>query len=239
MKKTSKTIILLTLIIMVLQCFVLSQNNFAKEKETNETPINPDLLIPESVKKEREEEKQRKLEEESTDYTIFSDEDKAKFKNFIEIKEEYKSFIAIGGIILVIVLIMVVKTTAIETSTKACIATAVIAIGMYMLRAMVIGNIIYILNTFLQFLGVILIVLSNIFIYKHDNLLIYIPICILGIYYSATHLEIVKNNILIQILLVIMPIAIYILGGIIRKAKEIEMLIPVKEKHERKKDEEK
>lgn len=239
MKKTSKIIIGLTLIILIIQGLVLAQNSFAKTDEKNETPINPDLLIPESVKKEREEEKQRKLEEESTDYTIFSDEDKVKFKKFIEIKEEYQVFVAIGGITLLIILIAVIKTKVIEASTKTCIAMAVIAIAAYMLRAMVTGNIIYFLNTFIQLLGVILIVLSNFFIYKHDNLLMYIPICILGIYYSVTNLDAVKNNILIQIFLVVAPIALYILGAIMRKAKEIEMLIPVKEKHERNKDEEK
>ena len=67
----------------------------------------------------------------------------------------------------------------------------------------------------------------------------YIPICVLGIYYSITHLEAVKSSILLQIFLVIAPIALYILGTIMRKAKEIELLIPVKEKHERKKDENK
>lgn len=236
MKNLSKIIILLTLIIMFLQGFILTQNSFAKEK--NETPVNPDLLIPESVKREREEERKR-IEEETHNYNIISEEDKVKFRKFIEIKEEYQGFVAIGGIILIIALIMIVKTKAIETSTKTCIGMAVIAIGVYMLKAMVTGNIIYILDIFLQFLGVILIVLSNFFIYKHDNLLMYIPICILGIYYSATTLEVVKNNILLQIFLVAAPIVLYILGGIMRKAKEIELLIPVKEKHERKKDENK
>jgi len=225
MKNLSKIIILLTLIIMFLQCFILTQNSFAKEK--NETPVNPDLLIPESVKRE------------THNYNIISEEDKVKFRKFVEIKEEYQGFVAIGGITLIIALIMIVKTKAIETSTKTCIGMAVIAIGVYMLKAMVTGNIIYILDIFLQFLGVILIVLSNFFIYKHDNLLMYIPICILGIYYSATTLEVVKNNILLQIFLVAAPIVLYILGGIMRKAKEIELLIPVKEKHERKKDENK
>lgn len=236
MKNLSKIIILLTLIIMFLQGFILTQNSFAKEK--NEIPVNPDLLIPESVKREREEERKR-IEEETHNYNIISEEDKVKFRKFIEIKEEYQGFVAIGGIILIIALIMIVKTKAIETSTKTCIGMAVIAIGVYMLKAMVTGNIIYILDIFLQFLGVILIVLSNFFIYKHDNLLMYIPICILGIYYSATTLEVVKNNILLQIFLVAAPIVLYILGGIMRKAKEIELLIPVKEKHERKKDENK
>ena len=230
MKNLSKIIILLTLIIMFLQGFILTQNSFAKEK--NETPVNPDLLIPESVKRKR-------IEEETHNYNIISEEDKVKFRKFVEIKEEYQGFVAIGGITLIIALIMIVKTKAIETSTKTCIGMAVIAIGAYMLKAMVTGNIIYILDIFLQFLGVILIVLSNFFIYKHDNLLMYIPICILGIYYSATTLEVVKNNILLQIFLVAAPIVLYILGGIMRKAKEIELLIPVKEKHERKKDENK
>ncbi len=237
MKNLSKIIILLTLIIMFLQCFILTQNSFAKEK--NETPVNPDLLIPESVKREREEEERKRIEEETHNYNIISEEDKVKFRKFVEIKEEYQGFVAIGGITLIIALIMIVKTKAIETSTKTCIGMAVIAIGVYMLKAMVTGNIIYILDIFLQFLGVILIVLSNFFIYKHDNLLMYIPICILGIYYSATTLEVVKNNILLQIFLVAAPIVLYILGGIMRKAKEIELLIPVKEKHERKKDENK
>lgn len=237
MKNLSKIIILLTVIIMFLQCFILTQNSFAKEK--NETPVNPDLLIPESVKREREEEERKRIEEETHNYNIISEEDKVKFRKFVEIKEEYQGFVAIGGITLIIALIMIVKTKAIETSTKTCIGMAVIAIGVYMLKAMVTGNIIYILDIFLQFLGVILIVLSNFFIYKHDNLLMYIPICILGIYYSATTLEVVKNNILLQIFLVAAPIVLYILGGIMRKAKEIELLIPVKEKHERKKDENK
>lgn len=240
MKRVSKIIILLILmIIMMIPNIVLAESVFDKANQKNETQTNPDLLIPESVKKEREEEKQKKLEEESTDYTIFSDEDKIKFKKFIEIQEEYQTFVIIVGIVFLIVLIVIIKTKVIEASTKAIIATAIIAIGMYMLRAMVTGNIIYILNTFLQFLGVILIVLSNFFIYKHDNLLIYIPICILGIYYSATHLEIMKDNILLQIFLVAAPIILYILGTIKRKAEEMALLVPVKEKHERKEDENK
>lgn len=238
MKNASKIIIFLMLIfIMIIPNFTLAESTSNKTNKKNETQTNPDLLIPESVKREREEEEQRRIDEESHNYNIISEEDKVKFKKFIEIKEEYQGFIAVGGIILIIALIMIVKTKAIETSTKTCIGMAVIAIGAYMLKLMVTGNIIYILNIFLQFLGVILIVLSNFFIYKHDNLLMYIPICILGIYYSATNLDAVKNNILIQIFLIAAPIALYILGAIMRKAKEIEMLIPVKEKHERKKDE--
>ena len=104
MKNLSKIIILLTVIIMFLQCFILTQNSFAKEK--NETPVNPDLLIPESVKREREEEERKRIEEETHNYNIISEEDKVKFRKFVEIKEEYQGFVAIGGITLIIALIM-------------------------------------------------------------------------------------------------------------------------------------
>ena len=76
-EKLEQDIILLTLIIMFLQGFILTQNSFAKEK--NETPVNPDLLIPESVKREREEERKR-IEEETHNYNIISEEDKVKFR---------------------------------------------------------------------------------------------------------------------------------------------------------------
>ena len=71
MKNLSKIIILLTVIIMFLQCFILTQNSFAKEKK--ETPVNPDLLIPESVKREREEEERKRIEEETHNYNIISE----------------------------------------------------------------------------------------------------------------------------------------------------------------------
>jgi len=172
-----------------------------------------------------------------TNYNVITEEDKVKFKKFIEVKQEYKKYIIFVGISFAIVIIMVIKAKTIETSTKLCILLAILALGAYIVKTCTIGNIIYIADIFLQFLGVILVVLSNYYIYKHDNLLIYIPICILGIYYSSTELEIVKNNKLYQIFLISAPIVLYILGILIEKVKEAELLIPVKEKHERKKDE--
>ncbi len=172
-----------------------------------------------------------------TNYNVITEEDKVKFKKFIEVKQEYKKYIIFAGISFAIVIIMVIKAKTIETSTKLCILLAILALGLYIVKTCTIGNIIYIADIFLQFLGVILIVLSNYYIYKHDNLLIYIPICILGIYYSSTELELVKNNKLYQIFLIVAPIVLYILGILIEKVKEAELLIPVKEKHERKKDE--
>jgi len=172
-----------------------------------------------------------------TNYNIITEEDKVKFKKFIEVKQEYKKYIIFAGISFAIVILMIIKSKTIQVSTKLCILLAILALGAYIVKACTIGNIIYIADIFLQFLGVILIVLSNFYIYKHDNLLIYIPICILGIYYSSTQLEIVKNNKLCQIFLISAPIVLYILGIVIEKVKEAELIIPVKEKHERKKDE--
>lgn len=175
-----------------------------------------------------------------TNYSsILTEEEKTKFKNYVEIKEGYDKFIIAAGILFLIVIIMVTKTSAIETSTKVSILLAILAIGSYLLKFTVTGNIIYTLDIILQFFGIILILVAYYYIYKHENLLIYIPVCALGIYYSVTYVGIFSNNIVGQTILIAAPIALYILGAAMKKVKEVELLIPVKEKHERKKDENK
>ena len=171
--------------------------------------------------------------------SILTDEEKTKFKSYIEIKDGYEKFMIVAGILFLIVIIMVVKTNSIQTSTKVSILLVILAVGLYLLKFTVTGNIIYTLDVILQCFGIILILVSYYYIYKHDNLLIYIPICALGIYYSVKYVGIFSNNITGQIILIAAPIALYILGTAMRKVKEIELLIPVKEKHERKKDENK
>lgn len=173
--------------------------------------------------------------EEHTSYNFVTEEERVKFKKFVEIKEGYEKFCIIEGILFVIVVIMAVKTTAIDTSTKSCLLVAIIGIAAYVFRYSVEGNIIYVLDTMLQILGVVLIVLSYWFIYKNENILIYAPVCACGIFYSINNLELVKSNILCQAFLIAAPFVLYILGKIMLKTKEIEMLKPVKEKHERKK----
>ncbi len=175
------------------------------------------------------------IAEEQTNYNIISEEGRVKFQRFVEIKDNYEKICILEGILFVIVVIMTVKTKAIDTSTKSCLLVAVLGIAAYVFRFCVEGNIIYVLDTFLQILGVILILLSYWFIYKNENILIYAPVCACGIFYSVNNLELVKSNILCQAFLIVAPFVLYILGKIMQKTKEIEMLKPVKEKHERNK----
>lgn len=169
-----------------------------------------------------------------TDYNIISVEGKIRFKSFIEIKEGYEKFCILEGILFVIAIFMTVKTTAIDTSTKSALLIAILGILAYVLRYSVIGNIIFVLDILLQMLGIVLVVLSCIYIYKHENILIYVPICICGVWYIIENILLISENMILKILLIALPIILYILGNIVSKAEELEMIKPVKEKHERK-----
>lgn len=175
------------------------------------------------------------LEEQQTNYNIISEEGRVKFKKFVEIKDKYEIFCIIEGILFAIAVIMTVKTKSIDTSTKSCLLVTILGIASYIFRYCVDGNIIYVLDTLLQILGVVLMLLSYWFIYKHENILIYAPICACGVIYSINNLELLKSNAFYQIFLVVAPFVLYVLGAIMQKTKEKEMLKPVKEKHERNK----
>ena len=129
---------------------------------------------------------------------------------------------------------MTVKTTAIDTSTKSGLLIAILGILAYVLRYSVIGNIIFMLDILLQILGTVLVILSCIYIYKNQNILIYAPICLCGMWYIIKNIPMISGNIILKIVLIALPIILYVLGRITSKAEEIEMLRPVKEKHERK-----
>lgn len=51
MKKVSKIIIFLILMIIIIPKFALAESAFDKASKENQTQTNPDLLVPESVKK--------------------------------------------------------------------------------------------------------------------------------------------------------------------------------------------
>lgn len=174
------------------------------------------------------------VEEAETNYNIISAEGKQKFKKFVEIKEGYEKFCILEGILFAIAIFMTVKTTAIDTSTKSGLLIAILGILAYVLRYSVEGNIIYVLDVLLQMLGTVLVLLSCIYIYKNQNILIYVPICLCGMWYIITNIPILSGNIILKMILIALPIILYFLGKVTSKAEEIEMLKPVKEKHERK-----
>lgn len=174
------------------------------------------------------------VEEAQTDYNIISAEGKQKFKKFVEIKEGYKNFCILEGILFFIVIFMTVKTTAIDTSTKSGLLIAILGILAYVLRYSVDGNIIYVLDVLLQILGTVLVLLSCIYIYKNQNILIYAPICLCGMWYIIKNISMLSGNFILKVILIALPIILYVLGRVTSKAEEIEMLKPVKEKHERK-----
>lgn len=174
------------------------------------------------------------INENQTNYNIISEEGKTKFKSFVKVKKDYEKFCILEGILFFVAIVMVIKTKAIDKSTKKGLLIAVLVMLAYVLRFSVEGNIIYILDVTLQILGVILIVLAYYYIYKHQNLLIYVPICIFGIFYVTTNITIVKNNVLYQMFLMVSPFVLFVLGTIIEKVEEKELLKPVKEKHPKK-----
>lgn len=171
-----------------------------------------------------------------TDYNIISKKDQEKIKEFVTIKEGYEKFCIDEGIALLVVLILIIKTHTIEASTKTAVLIAVLAIASYIVQFSVDGNIIPVLEVFVQILGAILFILSAFFIYKHDNLLIYIPIYSLSIVYGIREIPFVYDNVVVEILLIIAPVVLLILGKIVGVGKEKALLRPVKEKHEKKEE---
>lgn len=174
------------------------------------------------------------VEDGETNYNMISVEGKMRFKQFVEIKEGYEKFCILEGILFFIAIFMTVKTTAIDTSTKSGLLIAILGILAYVLRYSVIGNIIFMLDILLQILGTVLVILSCIYIYKNQNILIYAPICLCGMWYIIKNIPMISGNIILKIVLIALPIILYVLGRVTSKAEEIEMLRPVKEKHERK-----
>lgn len=174
------------------------------------------------------------VEDDETNYNMISVEGKMRFKQFVEIKEGYEKFCILEGILFFIAIFMTVKTTAIDTSTKSGLLIAILGILAYVLRYSVIGNIIFVLDILLQILGTVLVILSCIYIYKNQNILIYAPICLCGMWYIIKNIPTLSGNIILKIVLIALPIILYVLGRVTSKAEEIEMLRPVKEKHERK-----
>lgn len=174
------------------------------------------------------------VEDDETNYNMISVEGKMRFKQFVEIKEGYEKFCILEGILFFIAIFMTVKTTAIDTSTKSGLLIAILGILAYVLRYSVIGNIIFVLDILLQILGTVLVILSCIYIYKNQNILIYAPICLCGMWYIIKNIPTLSGNIILKIVLIALPIILYALGRVTSKAEEIEMLRPVKEKHERK-----
>lgn len=173
-------------------------------------------------------------EDTQTNYNIISEKDQEKIKEFITIKKDYEKFCIIEGITILIILIVILKTTAIENSSKVALAIAILALGTYILKFSVEGNILPLIDVTVQILGAILLGFSAFYIYKNENLLIYIPIYIGAIIYIIKEIPIINENILYKLLLITLPFILIILGKIINAKKEKDLLKPVKEKHERK-----
>ena len=165
---------------------------------------------------------------------VISEDTKKAVNSAIQIKDGYQKFVIIEGILLLVAVFAIVKTEAIGTSTKVFILIAVLGIAAYVFRFSIDGTIIKFLDLMLQFLGVLIIVMANIFIYKHDNLLIYVPVYVVGMIYCFNWLFFIKDNGICKMMLVIAPIALYILGGIKQKADEKIFMKPVEIKKEKK-----
>ena len=164
---------------------------------------------------------------------VISEDSQKAFNEAIQIKEGYQKFVIIEGILLLVAVIAIIKTEAIGTSTKVFILVAVLGIAAYVLRFSIEGKIISFLDIMLQLLGVVIIVMANVFIYKHDNLLIYIPVYVVGMIYCFNYLVFIKDNGICKILLIVAPIALYILGGIKQKTDEEIFMKPVEIKKEK------
>lgn len=172
-------------------------------------------------------------ETEETMQYISEDTQKA-FSEAVIIKEGYQKFVIIEGILFLVAIIAIFKTEAIGTSTKVFIMIAVLAIAAYIFRFSIDGTIIKFLDIMLQLLGILIIIMANVFIYKHDNLLIYIPVYVLGMAYCFNYLIFIKDNWICKIMLVVAPIALFILGGIKQKTDEKIFMKPVEIKKEKK-----
>lgn len=170
--------------------------------------------------------------DQTTEY--ISEETKKNLNEFIQVKEGYEKFIMMEVILLLIAIIAIWKTSAIGTSTKVFAMIAILGLFAYILRFSVEGNIIGVLDITLQVLGILIIVLANFYIYKHDNLLIYVPVYVLGMVYCFNYLIFVKDNGPCKLLLIVAPIALYILGFFKQKADEKIFMKPVEIKHDKK-----
>lgn len=165
---------------------------------------------------------------------VISEDTKKAVNSAIQIKDGYQKFVIIEGILLLVAVFAIVKTEAIGTSTKVFILIAVLGIAAYVFRFSIDGTIIKFLDLMLQFLGVLIIVMANIFIYKHDNLLIYVPVYVVGMFFCFNYLVFIKDNVICKLMLIIAPIALYILGGIKQKADEKIFMKPVEIKKDKK-----
>ena len=172
-------------------------------------------------------------ETEETMQVISEDTHKA-ISSVVQIKEGYQKFVILEGVLLLVAVVAIVKTEAIGTSTKVFILIAVLGIAAYVFRFSIDGTIIKFLDIMLQLLGVLIIVMANVFIYKHDNLLIYVPVYVVGMVFCFNYLVFIKDNRICKLMLIIAPIALYFLGGIKQKADEKIFMKPVEIKKEKK-----
>lgn len=172
-------------------------------------------------------------ETEETMQVISEDTHKA-ISSVVQIKEGYQKFVILEGVLLLVAVFAIVKTEAIGTSTKVFILIAVLGIAAYVFRFSIDGTIIKFLDIMLQLLGVLIIVMANVFIYKHDNLLIYVPVYVVGMFFCFNYLVFIKDNGICKLMLIIAPIALYFLGGIKQKADEKIFMKPVEIKKEKK-----
>lgn len=228
------------IIIVIMILFgVLVINNFsfaASNNKTNETKneLNVDSQYFEKIREKREEEELEESGYTKTDYSIFDKSTKQKIYEFVHIEEKNIVICIIEGIILLIGLIITIMIKDISKSTKVCVIIAILAIAIYVFQYLVEGKINYTLDIFLKILGGLLLLISYLYIFKHDNLLMYVPICIIGSGYVIYQFGILEKYPILIIGLLVIPIVLFVLGNIVIKAKEIEMLKPVNEKHERK-----
>ena len=161
-----------------------------------------------------------------------SEESKKAFNEFIQIKEEYKQFIILEVVLTLIALIAIWRTTAIEKSTKVFALIGLLALFSYTFRFFVDGTVIRFLDILLQILGVTIIIMANYYIYKHDNLLMYVPVYIVGMVYCFNYLVFVKDNPVCKMALIAAPIALFILGAIKQKTDEEIFMRPADAKHD-------
>ena len=232
MKKIKKFLIIFSLIIisLLLQGNLLAATTNNKNENNSETKVDTQYF--DKIKEKRKEEELEKSGYTETDYSLFGKTTKQKIYDYVHISKKYQIICIVEGILLLAGLIITILVKDISRSTKVCVAIALLAVATFVFQYFVEGQIINTLDIVLKVLGAALLLMSYIYIFKHDNLLMYVPICIIGSGYVAYQFGILEKYPILVLGLLAIPIILFVIGKVVLKAKEIEMIKPVKEKNE-------
>jgi len=233
-KKINKILIVFVLLlnILLVNNIVFAATNNKTNQTKNESTVDTQYF--DKIKQEREQEELEKSGYKETDYSFFDKSTKQKIYDYVHIEKNNVVICIVIGAILLIGLIITFLVKDVSKSTKACIIIAILALATFVFQYLVEGGIKDTLDIVLKALGGLLLLISYIYIFKHDNLIMYVPVCIIGSGYVAYQFGILDKYPILIIGLLAIPIILFVLGNVAIKAKEIEIFKPVDEKHERK-----